>query len=196
MISHKPKVFNAKTWEKKRKQDFRDEMEKFERRLNKKTLKDFENRLNEDRSCMPEKKRPKEIRLEKTAGAESPVHSKLKKELRTPMRIEIDGRAYTRSCTQGSMGAETLVRLNVEALVSQAKEIGKKAIAEKDGRMLLDLCLDPIYGMDRTGFTDTKGNQMSGDGRAVQEMIKQFFKDESMMHRLKNDIICEFYSKK
>jgi len=196
MNSHKPKVSNAKTWQRKQKQDFTDALKKFERRLNKKTLKDFENGLNEDRSCMPQKKRPKEIMLEKRDDENSPMYAKLKKELRTPLKMSIDEKKYTRSCTQGSVGAETLVRLNIEALVRQGKEIGKKAIAEKDDRMLLDLCLDPMNGFYRADFQDTQGNTMKGDGRAVQEMIKQFFKDERMMKRLKSDIICEFYSKK
>lgn len=196
-------VFNAKTWQKKRKQDLSDSLKKYELELNKKLasktrLRKLENVLNEDCSGLPEKKRQKTIKLEATEDGKgnSLIFANLKKELCTPVKVQVGKKKYTRSCTQGSIGAETLVRRNIEKLILEAKEIGKLALKEKNNEPLINLCLEPMSGFYRADFEDTLGNSMKGEGRAVQELIKQFFKDSPMMEKLKVDIISEFYSEK
>ncbi|VVB99270.1 Uncharacterised protein [uncultured archaeon] len=159
------------------------------------SLKDFERRLNHDRSLLPEKKKPGKIRLEKKEDSPG-IYAQLQKDRRTPLKVKVGRKKYTRLCTEGSAGAETLVRVNLAKLITEAKEVGMRAMKEKDSSILIDLCLEPMSGFYRADFKDTLGNTMKGNGRAVQELIKQFFKDERMVNKMKNDIIREFYSKK
>ncbi|MEM4634090.1 MAG: hypothetical protein QW275_02955 [Candidatus Anstonellaceae archaeon] len=154
-----------------------------------KKIREFEKILNEDRIGAIPRKKPKGIKLEKK---NSIIFAKLKKELRKPLVEIIDGDKYVRTCDWGNASAETLVRINLHELVMRAKEIGKRMLRESDQRLLEEVCLDPIEGMPRHGFLNSKGKQMRTDSRAVYEMIKQFFKDYDFIKRLERNIIREF----
>ena len=116
--------------------------------------------------------------------------------MRKPTRIEVDGVRFARTCTWGNRGAETLVRHNLEKMIREAKAVGKKAIAENNFDLLIDMCLEPFSGFCRADFLDTKNNTMKGDQRGVQEVIKQFFKDVDFMEKLKGEIKREFEDEK
>lgn len=156
-------------------------------------INEFQTILNEDPVLTIAKKYPKRIKL---TPSENAILVRLEKELRAPARIELDGIWYVRTCTWDSKAAETLVRHNLEKMIREVREIGKKALREKNRELLLDMCLDPMSGVMRGNFLDTHNNSMQGDGRAVQELIKQFFKDVEFMKKLKGQIKKEFEEEK
>jgi len=153
-------------------------------------LKEFQKLLNADTVLSIARKYPKRLKL---TIDEKVVRVRLEKELRAPFRIDVDGVRFVRTCTWGNMGAETLVRHNLGMMIHKAKEVGKWALANRNGAPLIELCLNPDSDMSRVDFLDTQGNPMKADQRAVYETIKQFFKDADFMRKLKAEIRREFY---
>lgn len=148
-------------------------------------IRQFEAILNEDPVLAIAKKYPKRIKL---MPSENAILVRLEKELREPARFQLESVRYVRTCTWGSKAAETLVRHNLEKMIREVKEIGKKALRENNRELLIDLCLEPMSGIMRASFLDTQNSSMQGDGRAVQELIKQFFKDNEFMKKIKRQI--------
>jgi hypothetical protein len=155
-------------------------------------LKEFQGILKEDVAAVPKKKKRK-LALAQDGGL---LKVALKPGFREPAEITFGKARLVRNCTWGNAGAETLVRRNLEMMIRKVKEVGKRMLCEQDGEVLLDRCLDPVYGVDRTGFVDSKGKPLKADGRAVYEMIKQFFKDEEFVKKLVQEVRREFYGQK
>ncbi len=156
-------------------------------------LREFQGILNEDLAAVP-KKRKRKLALAQDGGL---LKVALKPGFREPAEMLFGNARLVRSCTWGSMGAETLVRKNLGKLVDRAGEVGRRALSDENNRnSLLELCLDPFYGISRTGFVSGRGKPLKADGRAVYEMIKQFFKDETFVQKLMREIRREFYGQK
>ena len=151
-----------------------------------KDTKSLEKKINEDK-INPQKKKHQNVRLLKFKKAKG-IRMALEKDHLAPRRYDVDGISILRSSTYGNLSMEVLVRLNFGKLAMAAIRVGMNAIKENDDRLLMNLCLDPIYGITRTDFTSSKGLPLSANGRAAYEMIKQFFKDEPMAEKLQKHI--------
>jgi len=199
MISQKPRVLNAKTWQKKRKQDLKDSLKDFERRLNKKAMKDFENRLNEKHSLAKEREVEKQPKSKSVSLEQDPISKALKVRLRRTeldtLKIEVMNMRFVRSYRKGRKDhVERLVRVNFEQLVKESVKVLVSVMRERygekgDGTALLDyntsgdfagFCLNPenSHGFNREDFVTTKGENMRFGEGMVDYMVKQFFEDE------------------
>ncbi|MEM4348789.1 MAG: hypothetical protein QXN37_04455 [Candidatus Anstonellaceae archaeon] len=143
--------------------------------------KEFQRLLEQDNAPIKKIKKRK-VKITDWGG---PIKVTLHPPLRQPSKIVVEGKTLVRNCTWGNAAAESLVRKNLERLVKETLKVAKRAIQEDNQRnTLLELCLDPIYGIDRNGFVGLSGRKLKPDGKAVYEMIKQFFKDELFINKL------------
>ncbi|MCX8196919.1 MAG: hypothetical protein N3G80_01220 [Candidatus Micrarchaeota archaeon] len=142
------------------------------------SLRKLQQLLNEDKTIFKKKRRKIEI-----VGA-PPIKITLKPPFPPPTKIRWGKTLFVRTCSWGNASSEALVRKNIHKLMEETIRVAKAAIKEKNQSSLLDLCLDPIYGINRVGFVGLKGNQLKADGKAVYYMIKQFFKDEEFIKKV------------
>ncbi|MEM4554993.1 MAG: hypothetical protein QXT25_04045 [Candidatus Anstonellaceae archaeon] len=143
--------------------------------------KEFQKLLDQDNAPIKKVKK----RKAKVIDWGDPIKVTLHPPLRDPQKIIVEGKVLVRTCTWGNSASESLVRKNLGRLVQETLRVARRAIQEQDQQnSLLELCLDPVYGINRAGFVGLSGRKLKADGKAVYGMIKQFFKDELFIERL------------
>ncbi len=158
---------------------------------------EFEKLLSSDIMKIP-KRRGSKIRV----AEGEPLEVRLKRSHGEPARAIVDGRKYARTYVRDDLGAETLVRINLELLIWRVKKIVKNALvknelmpAEGEGAGVRDiekLCLT-FEGISPRGFYTKQGRAMQHNA-AFKYMIRQFFKDEDFAKRVIRHAEAEFIS--
>lgn len=144
------------------------------------TLKEFQNRLNEEHGLSTMLRKPRGVKL----SSEQVISIMQRKEHLPAQHEIIGGKRYARLCDWGNPASEALVRTNLGQFISEVRQVIRLALEEKKLGKILDMCLDyEDGGMRLANFFIKAGTQL-GRNRAFSEAIKQFFKDEMLVLKI------------
>ncbi|MCX8174910.1 MAG: hypothetical protein N3E51_01765 [Candidatus Micrarchaeota archaeon] len=164
-------------------------------------LREFEKRLNEDRSLAEYGKegrvqpKAKRVSLSKDPASRA-IRVRLKRTELAPLKKTVMGEKFIRTYRRARTDhIERLVRVNFEELVRQGVKVLVSVLKERygergDASALLDyntsrdfasFCLNPEsgHGFDRSRFITTEGKKMKTGEGAIDYMVRQFFEDEA-----------------